>query len=94
LITQLKEQTRPGGFHVIRALGEQTPRVSDSTKTSFVPWLERYSNWRVVRFTYRDNDISSRYAESSHWLFDHGTTLIAQKQLPIERRRRLEKAQK
>jgi hypothetical protein len=94
LIAQLKQHTRSGGFHVVRAIGEQTPRVSDPTKTSLVPWLEWYSDWRIIQFTYQDNDISSRYAESRNWLFDHGTALIARKELPMERQRQLDKAGK
>jgi hypothetical protein len=92
LITRLKELTRSDGFHVIRALGDQTPRTSDPTKTSLVPWLEWYSDWRAIQFTYGDNDVSSRYAESPYWLFDHGTSLIAKKESPAERQRQLDKA--
>lgn len=94
LVAQFKRHTRLGGFHVVRALGEQTPRTADRTKTSLVPWLEWYSDWRIIQFTYQDNEVSSRYVESPYWLFDHGTTLIAKKELPMERQRQLDRAEK
>ncbi len=94
LIIQLKQHTRLNGFHLIRALGRQTPRASDPTKTSLMPWLEWYSDWRIIQFTYRDNDISSRYADSPHWLFDHQTSLLAKRGSPTEKIRQLYKDQK
>jgi tellurite methyltransferase len=91
LILQLKQHTRPGGFHVIRAGGDPEPRASDITKESLVPWLEWYSDWRIVQFSYRDNGISSRHVGSPYWLFGHRTTLIAQNESPAQRRRQLGK---
>lgn len=90
LVNQFKQHTRPSGYHIIRALGEQSPRQDDPTKTALMPWLDWYSDWRTVEFTYHDNDISSRYVESPTWLFDHVTTLIAKKELPPERQRLLD----
>ncbi len=93
LIRLLKQHTRSAGFHVIRALGDQTPRSNEPTKTSLVPWLQWYSDWRVIQFTHEDNEVSSRYAESPYWLFDHRATLVAQKVLSPERRQRLNEAE-
>jgi hypothetical protein len=91
LVSQLKRYTVANGFHVICVGGDPEPRVSDPTKESLLPWLEWYSDWRILQFTYRDDDIGSRHAESSHRLFGHQTTLIAQKETPAQRQLRLVK---
>lgn len=86
LVVRLKHQTTPGGLHVIKALGEQTPRATVNTKTSLVPWLQWYGDWRIIRYEYRDDEQPTKFAESAHWLYDHTTILIAQ-QVPASKRR-------
>jgi cyclopropane fatty-acyl-phospholipid synthase-like methyltransferase len=82
LIEQLQHHTRAGGIHIIRSSGEPSPRPNHPAKTALVPWLDWYTDWRIIEFMHRDGEVRSRYVESPHWLFDHYTLLIAENEPP------------